>query len=584
MAETSTWKPIPINKFAEGISDSPVLGFADMRNVDVTTIPGEITLGFRSNAVSVPPDWSNVTATADAATDTFTVVSFPAGIISPSMPIKFDSIGTATGINTTDVYYFQQTSATTFQLYTNPRLNVADLVNITANGTVQFDTITFGEPLDSANFVSSEDPFTFILCTDGRVWWLDSTVLYHLGNTTLTSTGNESRGIQVWKNYILVFRRLAVDAFPISQVDSNGAYATAWTYAFQAVTDSDSNDRRPTLVGQDDIVYFANSKQTIGSIQEVAGDTFDPTDNTTWSYDAAALDIPTGLGIYELGEIGTYLLVGTSSRYIYPWDRVSPSFIDPLILPEFGTYRMESANNLTFIFAGTRGNIYVTNGSTIELYRKVPDSITGDYYPQITWGDACIMQNQLYFTFWASENGSSGSGLDSVAGAWAIDLNTKVLRHTNMPSYGDYSGETLLVIPNIIDTSPSGNGIFIAHNGGDTGNDGVDYIDSNLATNYKVRFDSPFMTVGTFKTPRTFKEIEVYFDRPLAATAGVTLYYRFGQNDAWTTIGAFEGTDANYLGRYGFDTPANIQDAVVLQLRVAMKGTDYFCVKEVRLD
>lgn len=584
MAEATVWKPIKIDGFSKGIGSSPDVGFGDMRNVNITTIPGEATLGYKSHAMNIPPSWIGVSATVVAATDTFTVVSFPAGTIVPGTAIRFTSIGTATGINTTDAYYISVLSSTTFKVYTNPNLNVSNLVNVTADGTVVFNTIPFAGAIDSTNYISNSDPRIFVLATDGRVWQITTGgFLKYLGNTTLTSTNNQARSIEVYHGYIIVFRRLTMDAFPISVLSQTTvSFASQWTYGFQAITDS-KTARRASLVGQDDIIYFANTEQDVASLEAVG--TFDPTSAPTWTYNASALDIPTGLGIPELGEIGTYLLVGTSGRFIYPWDRVSPSFIDPLILPEFATVRIVSTNQFAFIFAGDRGNIYITNGSTLELYEKVPDNVTGAITPLFTWRDACIMRNQLYFTFTTTSNGDNTAPTDlaTTAGAWAIDIPSKVLRNTNKPSYGDYSGITDLIIANTIDDPVQGNGIFTCYSSVQNVQAGGDYLDTTLSSDYSVTIDSPMFTVGDFLQKRTFRRIDVVLNQPLTATQGVKLLYRYGLQNAYTLIGTFEGTDANFLGRYGFTTNANIQDAVVVQLQIQIKGQTYFCVKEVTL-
>lgn len=580
-AETSVWKPIKIDGFAKGIGDSPDVGFGDMRNVNIDTIPGEVTLGYKSHTMNVPPSWNSVSATVNAGTDTFTVASFPVTIV-PGTAIKFSSIGTATGINTTDAYYIAQTSSTTFQVYTNFNYDASNLVNVTANGTVVFSTITFTQAIDSTNYISNSNPRIFVLDTAGRVWLNTGNTLKYLGNTTLTSTNSIGRSIEVYEGYVLVFRRLAVDAFPIQALSTTTvSFAASWTYAFQVITDP-KTARRASLVGQDNIVYFGNTEQDVGSIEAVG--VFDPTSAPTWTYNASALDIPQGLGILELGEIGTYLLVGTSGRYIYPWDRISPSFTDPLILPEYTTFRIVSTNQFAFVFAGDRGNIYITNGSTIELYKKVSDSVTGALNPLFTWRDACIMRNQLYFTFTATSNGDglNPTDLANTAGAWAIDIPTKVLRMSNKPSYGDFTGITDLIIPDTISNTVEGNGIFTMFSQG-TGGAGGDYLDTLLSNDYSTTMDSPTYTVGDFLQKRTFRRIDVILNQPLTATMGVKLYYRYGLQDAYTLIGTFEGTDANYVGRYGFTTNANIQDATVVQIQVAIKGQTFFCVKELTL-
>lgn len=579
MAEATAWKPIIIDTFADGIGKSPTVGFGDMRNVNISAFPGEVTLGFKSDAVDTPANLSGVSVTGDATTDVFTSATAVIGLYNGTT-IRFNSIGTMTGITTVINYYIFATGTNTFELYTNPDVgNPTFKVNLTASGTGTFSTIQYNGGLDSVTYMTNRNPLIFILDEAGKAWWLDGDRMVALGNTTVT--GSSGRGIAVWKNYLIVFRQGFIDAFPIAQINNpSAAYSTSWTYGFQAISNPQTT-RRAVLAGQDDILYFANTEQDLGSLEEVAAATFDPTNAATWIFDASALDIPTGSGILELGELGQYLLLGTAGRFIYPWDRVSPSFIDPLILPEYGTSRIETANALAFIFAGDQGNIYVTNGSTIELYQTIPDSVVGKLEPYFQWHDVTITNNQLYFSFNATTN--AGVDVETTAGVWAIDIPTKVLRHVNKPSYGTYTGAIALVIPNILDDTPAGDAVYMSWEDNVFGN-GVDNSSTALSNDYSTTFDSAFYTVGNFLTKRTFNRIDVILNQPLTATQGVQISYRYGYDDAFTLIGSFEGTDANYLNRYGFTTNANIQDATILQIRVAIKGDTYFSVKSVTLN
>ena len=85
---------------------------------------------------------------------------------------------------------------------------------------------------------------------------------------------------------------------------------------------------------------------------------------------------------------------------------------------------MITVNTNTYLFAGNRGRIYVTNGSQAELFKKIPDHLSGTVEPYYIWGAIGYSQNQLYFGFQAQQN--NGSILQS-GGLWALDITTGAL-------------------------------------------------------------------------------------------------------------------------------------------------------------
>lgn len=74
-----SWKidgeSILIDGWGKGIADSPYLGHADMRNVDITSIAGEVSTAFKAGAVTLPPILNNVAFTSQSAGDTITLAS-----------------------------------------------------------------------------------------------------------------------------------------------------------------------------------------------------------------------------------------------------------------------------------------------------------------------------------------------------------------------------------------------------------------------------------------------------------------------------------------------------------------------------
>jgi hypothetical protein len=353
-------KDLVINDFYKGIADSPHLGFEDIRNFNFTSTPGAATINFKTSALSIPPTVSAASVTAVAATDIFTVASTTNWY--NGMAVELGSLTGGTGASASRVYWVGDLSGATFKLYKNPALEAGSVLNITTDltaGTVT--SYTLNTPIDKAMSYATPNSvrpnYIFILDESGRVWWVKNSVgtltstLVYLGNDTLT--GTTGRGINVYKDYLIVFRTSLVDALPLTALEDETDLDTSggWTYAFETIS-TVTEQLRPTLVGQDDVLYYSNGAGRLASITEVSGSIFDPTSGATWTENVSAVRIPRGDYIQSLGELGTHILIGGIKEYVYPWDRVSPSFDYPILLPEHHTSRIVTSNQIAYLTIG----------------------------------------------------------------------------------------------------------------------------------------------------------------------------------------------------------------------------------------
>lgn len=594
--KTSSGVDIVIDGFEQGIADSPFNGIADIRNANITSIPGEASVQFSTTARTVPPAQSAVAFTAVAATNILTVAS-TTGYYN-GMAVYIDSYS-STGLAAGDVYYVGSIVGNTFILYTNAVLSTA--VDVTGDGsgtltTTQLGTVTFAAAYPS-------QPLQFLLDSNGRAWQIiqvatsstggavpAGTVTW-LGNTTLTSANGD--GIVAWKNYLLVFRQSAVDYLPISALSGNTH--SSWVYGWGGVTVSTSSFQHHAIAAQDDAVYFCNNN-SVGSILEKAGQTFDPTNSATYTGNQNALKIPSGDAATYLAELGTSLLVGGLRNLVYPWDRVSPSYNYPLILGEARTYRIVSTNSSAYIFAGERGRIYITNGANVEEFYKIPDSITSAVSPYFNIGcpvvgtyngDAVYWRNQLMFSFVAETN--AGAALSSTAGVWALDLATKAFRMEHKPSYSGYAG-TFTAIFTALRQNPDGDGVSACWT--NSGSSGIDAPSTSPYTNYETYIDTDYLPVGTYLNPTTDSQVEFKLSAPMVAGETLKISYRQKLTDAFTLMnGGASSTSSSgvFSGAgtiSGFNT-VNFQKSQWVQFRVEYSSTastpSYTRLREIRI-
>lgn len=409
-------KDIVISGFEEGIADDPYKGLGDMRNINNASIPGEASVALATSQSSSAAASGNV-ASADAGSDVVTYASVTGSLFN-GRAVVFTGASLPAGITAATTYYMGAVSGSTSKLYTKPDLGVANLVNITGDGTGTFASVNMGKVTyfitETLNYIQTTVPNSnnyYCIDSNGRVWYyntnisansLTQNVWLFLGSNLATS-GGVGQGLAAWNNYLLLFRNSAIDYI---QTYSGGTFtllSNAWQQNWtpdgaNGLNTSTGTYSHQTLVGIDGILYYCDGFY-LGSLKLVSpGTAFDPTNAATYVWSRQALALPTNETTQSLAELGTNLLIGCASNNIYQWDKVSTSFIlgQTLRLPESNTVRMVTANSNTYILAGNRGNIYITNGVQAQVFKKVPDYLSGTVEPYFAWGGLAFARKTLF--------------------------------------------------------------------------------------------------------------------------------------------------------------------------------------------
>ncbi len=537
-----------IDGFENGIADSPYLGIADMRNANITSSPKQASVQFGTSAITMPPTgYTAVAFTSDAVSNNFTVASTAGFYVGMGLTIvTVSGVGSGTAGTT---YYVISFTSTTFKLAVN--LGTDSALDVTVDRTGTFTVPTFGTPADSVSAKSNINSSTtgenikstFILTSDGLVWYISSSgalmnTLQFMGNLLHSSaTPGLIYGITVFNDYLFAFMKQGIDYLHLDGIiNSTGNPTAGWVYGWKTANATSTGHR--AIVGTDDVLYFCNG-QAVGSIIVVAGATFDPSNAATYTFTNSALALPAYDSATCLEQLGTNLLVGGILKYIYPWDRISTSFTYPIVCAENYTACMVTMNSSTYVFAGNRGRIYITNGSNIQEFKKFPDYLSGTVNPYYRWGWAIYWKDQLYFTISATDNASTA--ISNFAGLWAIDIeDTKALRLTNSLSYGTYAGTVPTIVP-MGARLPTGDGIFACWA---NATNGIDYTLSTPYSDFNTRIDTDIIPVGTFLNQKNFTSLEFKLAKPLVSGEAVRLSWRpnlasdFTLIDTTTTAGA----------------------------------------------
>ncbi len=269
---------------------------------------------------------------------------------------------------------------------------------------------------------------------------------------------------------------------------------------------------------------------------------------------------------------------------VYPWDYISaqPSASSPI--GELG-YRIINDLNNVYILAGTKGNIYITNGYSAQLLYKLPDFIAGVIDPIWKWGDLMVHRSKLFFQALAQ----TSAGTNILAGIFSMVVSPSM--------FGETASGLVMEAQNSYGLTPASgalqNGVLIDNeawanqdsyysawsNGATTG--GIDYNDTSGWQNFEPTIETDIIPIGTNLNKTTFGNIEFKLDRPMATGDQIRMYWRPSLTDSYTLMGT---TTTAVLSDY---YQANITQAQWAQFKIQFKcassGSSYIPIREVRL-
>jgi hypothetical protein len=541
-------EPLIIKDFDQAIGDSAHKGFGLMRCVDIEEFPGAVKAN--KATVSIFDAAYSSTFTADAGTD---VCTSSATVPATGVAVVLTTTGTLpAGLSAATTYFIIKLSGTTFKLATTlANANASTAIDITDAGTGTH-TVTTRNPGTINHIVKDPRIGTkFMLDSNGRVWfYLNGTTRLLNGNTLTNGVGN---GLAIlWNSndsamYLFVFRNALIDVVNVhgtAQLE-----APSWTSGWQTMNSgAGSGNRHHAVYAQDAIIYYTDGKY-IGSIREKAGQVFDPANAATYTWTSQALDTPQGEVLVHIEEHGSNLLAaGSSYNKVYPWDRISDSYNLPLIVPENNVQRLKNIGGLVYILAGSWGNIYVTQGTYVRHFKKLPNQVINNsgtlQANPITWGGIDAVNGNLIFGVQALTTGNSGAYMLYPDGKLVID---------QIPSTGS---------SNVTAFEVSNNFYLMGYSGG------VDTMDTSRYASFNGVVQSGFYRVATKTEKATYSTLECVIAKP--ATSGhIRVGYRTDTSSSFTTLDTYTADSTNTT----FETDIGLIDIENIQVQAEIDGT-----------
>lgn len=582
---------IILNGIEQGIADNPYDGIADIRNVNLISIPKEGNVNF-SNTLSSYNNTNTINIlSADAGADTITISS-GVGNGSGLTAVVMTGGSLPAGLSAATTYWLAYVSSGVYNVYSTATGYVAgggsSLVNITSSGTGTLTVINMDIPKNDTIQSNIFGSANFIIDNSGRVWtnFGSSTDFKYAGNTinTPTSHGN---GIGTYNDtinnisYLFVFQDDRID---YAKIESNTVIT--WTYGWKPSTGTSGNTNylkaggngsiHKALVGSDNVFYYCDGNWVSQFYQKDPTVAFDPTNTATYIFTETLL-LPSTDTATCITQLGTNLLIGGTKNVVYPWDRKSNGYQYPIFLAENYITNMVTINTNTFVFAGNRGRIYLTNGSQANLFKKIPDHIVNSVEPFFTWRGATSLRNQLYFSFSTTTNG--GSTINTAGGIWAIDLDTQALRMVNKLSYNTYAGYASVLAP-AQNFNNQGAGLVAGWYDG-VSVYGIDLGSSSVYGSGLATIDYDIIPAGTYFNPETIGTIEFKLSQPTTLSGSIKLQYRQNLTASFADIDSTVTFASGILS--GAYTSFPFEKSQWLQLRAVM-GNEACHLTEVRIN
>ena len=339
----------------------------------------------------------------------------------------------------------------------------------------------------------------------------------------------------------------AIDEGTVYYIDYNPTGKTFKVYSSD--TSSVAIDIATGAVGNQ---YF-NTFFPFGMESGVDGDT------PLLQFTSQRVNLPNNDTAQCLVEIGNTVLIGCSGNSLYPWNQVDATPSDVIAIPESNVRSMVNANNTAYIFAGNKGNVYISNISTASLAFKVPDYCAGvpgtplTYIePYFVWGDSMYLRGRVYFSILdqtATKAGNCG-GVWSFVPSQNVDPTQEVgiaLRLENQNSYADYDGYANILIPSEVQNavSPQYWAAWQDSYSLGTSTFGIDFTAGTPVTTFLVETD--LAPTGTLFSKDTFLQLEYKVTTPLLSGDAIQLYWRLNSTDAWTSAGTVQEETSDRL-------------------------------------
>jgi hypothetical protein len=509
-------------------------------------------------------------------------------LVTSGQQVTFSTTGTLPSpLATNTLYYAVQSDFSgeggfTFNISTTPGgtpiilttqgtgVHSFSFVELVTLPTGNISNMTFTNPLTNGATSATISSYTLPNGTSVNTYWLQPTGIYNL----IDSNGNNIS---------------ATFTLASSTVNFSPAISQYATGNFTVQILNPNVNSRAYVSQVDGNLYFINGQSMGALILADSNAIFNPGNGQTYAVQYSIFELGTAGNsgsdsIVDMVDLQTTMVVAGQTN-LYTWDYTSSFTNSPVPIGE-PIQRIKNLLNSIYITAGQKGNVYVSNGSYVQLMYKIPDYIAGAIDPVWTFGDLMRHRGKIYFQALAQNT----SGINILAGIFSLIVSPAVtgevasgLIMEAQNSYGltPTSGTTGAGI--LIDAEPSSNGQDSYYSVYSTGSSsgGIDYNDTTVWQNFEPTIETDFIPIGTFLDKKTPGQVQFILDRPMSSGDQIELSWRQSLSDSYSTpVVTSTTTIANAF-------PPNISQILWIQFKINFKGassnSSFIPLREVRV-
>lgn len=568
-----------ISGWEDGIADSPFKGIGNIRNLNINFYNGVAYVNYKRKACTMSGATMKTPRYAVQSPNGFIYISDSAGNIFKQDSVNASTFTALTGCPGTPAEGLQFWNDCLFA-FDSTQINICGPAGASDSGINSGNWNTAAAttgvwPIKSASLsltgapVAGETSATISSYTDAqgnsRTVWNGPTGVYPM-NFNFT-VGSQIVYAQLTQGVA------AFNWYPALNFDSSSGTS--------AVQPMQGINVHPSLVSiNDGNLYFGN-EQYVSSFELLPNQVFAKGDMKTFRFNASALSLPPKEVVQCLTEIRNLLLAGALYK-IYPWDRFSPQWQNPVPMQEQLIQMINILNNV-YIFAGNKGNIYITNGYNAQRFKKLPDNIAGVVDPAWQWGGIMSHRQKLFFQALAI-NGQTNSPI--IAGIFSLDLDSGALNMEAQNSFGLSSATTtspgVLIDNNTVVLNYDN--YYSAWSNGSSSNGGTDFNDTTLWSSSEPLIETDIVPIGTAAQLKTFSSAEFKLDQPLQSGDSISLYARQSLADTYTLIGTTNtAVLSEFYPNVSFQNWQWIQFKVTMTCNPTATASSFNRIREIRI-
>lgn len=592
---------ILLNDWSRGIQQTYLGDLKNVQGIDVFSVPGVALANQKMDTMGVDSSsYTGRTFTADDTTDRITV---SLAVFTDGQAVTLTTTGTLpAGLSTGTTYYIIAVSDAVYKLAStlaNALAGTAVDITDTGSGTHTIVGTQMGRVKKIVqNTAETTTNYRYFLIDEGgKVWVQYKNIWSHLpGNST-----GSGQGLEIWKGYLFsVANSGKIDVYgPLTNVGGSAAWSAAWKTA----TGHDTFVA-PTIAGSDDILYIAQGRY-ISSVEETSGSTFAPGTGASYSWTDTLFTTRNGFRIRCMCENGQYIAIGTwvgttvSTSTIFAaaletkiadlifWDRTPDAFYQNTIhINENGVNAVISINNLVYAVCGHEGRIYITNGTTAELFATIPNSVFDrqqNTTQHLFFFPNAIAHHRGKILIGVGSGDTTSSATLSPLGVYAIDPKTGAVVIEQVLASGNTGSSGTVAVGAIVSTSEQELYVGIYYDGSQTYPGSVNRVVSTSARYGTGAFiESGLFSVGSSKEKKTYTTIEVALGKALNTGEQIVIYYRKASTGSYTTLATLSTSTISdgSSTKYQLQTPL-LADLTDVQFKVALVCTDIFTSPEL---